>query len=147
VPTTYTIDASVFVNAFNPIEPGHAQSSHLLALLKDSGTPVIVPTLVLPEVAAAIARGRDDAALARSFAAALQDLPHLVFVPLDVMLAQRAAELAAQYRLRGSDAVYAAVALRFGSALVTLDRQQKERVAAAVATRLPQEALADELGN
>lgn len=59
-----------------------------------------------------------------------------------VMLAQQATDLAAQHRLRGSDAVYAAVALRFGSTLVTLDKQQSERVAGAVATLWPAEALA-----
>ena len=37
--------------------------------------------------------------------------------------------MAAQYRLRGSDAVYAAVALRFGASLLTVDREQRERVA------------------
>ena len=102
-----------------------------------------MPTLVLPEVAAAVARGQDDADLARRFAAALGKLPHLVVVPLDETLAVQAADLAAQHRLRGSDAVYAAVALRFGSELVTLDKQQRERVAEAVTTKWPAEALAD----
>jgi predicted nucleic acid-binding protein len=118
----YTIDASVFLNAFNPFEEGHQDSRRLLALLQEQAAPIIVPTLLLPEVAAAIARGRDDAELARRFAATLKRLPHLVWVPLDETLAQQAAEVAAQYRLRGSDAVYAGVALRFGSTLVSLDR-------------------------
>ncbi len=139
--TTYTIDASVFINAFNPSEPGHAESNRLLALLQEKAAPIIVPTLVLPEVAAAVARGQDDAELARRFAATLSQLPHLVLVVVDVTLAQQAADLAAQHRLRGSDAVYAAVALRFGSVLVTLDRQQRERVAGAVDTLWPAEAL------
>ena len=54
MPTTYTIDASVFINAFLPAELGHASSN--------------------------------------------------VLVPLDTTLAQQAADLAAQHRLRGSDA-------------------------------------------
>jgi len=49
--------------------------------------------------------------------------------------------VAAQYRLRGSGAVYAAVALRFGSTLVTLDREQRERVDSVLLTRYPAEAL------
>ena len=147
MPTTYTIDASVFTNAFNPAEPGHAESNRLLALLQEKSTPIIVPALVLPEVAAAVARGQDDTELARRFAATLSQLPHLVLVPLDTTLAQQAADLAAQHRLRGSDAVYAAVALRFGSVLVTLDRQQRERVAQAVTTRWPAEALAEQIGS
>ncbi len=139
----YTIDASVFLNAFNPFEAGHQDSHRLLAWLQGQAIPVIAPTLLLPEVAAAIARGRDDEALAREFAAALTRLPHLVLVPLDATLARQAAEVAAQHRLRGSDAVYAAVALRFGSTLVTLDRQQRERVDRALSTRYPAEILAE----
>ena len=140
--STYTVDASVFLNAFNPYEAGHEDSHRLLARLQQQAVPIIVPTLLLPEVAAAISRGREDEELARGFAAALERLPHLVWVPLDTTLAHQAAGVAAQFRLRGSDAVYAAVALRFGATLVTLDREQRERVAEVLAARTPAEALA-----
>ena len=141
--STYTVDASVFLNAFNPYEAGHAESYRLLAGLQDKATPIIVPTLLLPEVAAAISRGREDEAFAREFVGALGRLPHLVWVPLDTTLARQASEVAAQHRLRGSDAVYAAVALRFGSVLVTLDRERRERVESALQARYPVEVLAE----
>jgi predicted nucleic acid-binding protein len=141
--TTYTVDASVFLNAFNPYEAGHEDSRRLLAQVQAQAVPIIVPTLLLPEVAAAVGRGRNDADLARRFAAKLRELPHLVLVPLDETLAQQAADIAAQHRLRGSDGVYAAVALRFGSTLVTLDREQRERVADVIPSRWPVEALAE----
>ncbi len=141
--STYTVDASVFVNGFNPYEAGHEESRRLLALLQEQAAPIVVPTLLLPEVAAAIGRGRQDADLAREFAAALSRLPHLVLIPLDTTLAQQAADVAAQYQLRGSDAVYAAVALRFGSTLITLDREQRERVTSALLTLYPAEALTE----
>lgn len=139
----YTVDASVFLNAFNPYEPGHAVSNRFLWRLQQQAIPIVVPTLLLPEVAAAIARGRDDADLAQAFATALARLPHVVLVPLDGVLAQQAADVAALHRLRSSDAVYAAVALRFGSTLVMLDREQQERVRPAVLTRTPAEALVE----
>ncbi len=138
---TYTMDASVFLNAFNPYEAGHAESNRLLARMQERAEPVIVPTLLLPEVAGAIARGRQDANLARRFAESLSRLPHLVMVPLDAVLARQAMEVAAGNALRGSDAVYVAVALRFGSTLVTLDREQRERVAGLVSICWPAEAL------
>ena len=138
---TYTIDASVFLNAFNPYEKGHEDSRRLLAYLQEQAVPIIVPTLVLPEVAAAVSRGRKDEELAREFAIALSRLPHLVMVPLDDTLARQALDLAASCRLRGSDAVCAAVALRFGSALITLDQEQRKRVADLIAARYPSEAL------
>jgi hypothetical protein len=48
------------------------------------------------------------------------------------MAAQEAAELAADYALRGADAVYVAVARRHNYTLVSLDREQRERAAAIV---------------
>ena len=138
----YTIDASVFLNAFNPAEAGHAESHQLLALLQAQALPIMVPTLVLPEVAATISRVRGDAKLARTFANQLSRLPNVMLITLDHQLAQQAAEAAAQHRLRGSDAVYAAVALRFGAVLVTLDREQHYRVTAVLTSYYPAEALA-----
>ena len=138
----YTIDASVFLNAFNPAEAGHAESHQLLALLQAQALPIMIPTLVLPEVAATISRVRGDARLARTFADQLSRLPHVMLITLDQLLAQQAAEAAAQHRLRGSDAVYAAVALRFGAVLVTLDREQHDRVTAVLTSYYPVEALA-----
>jgi len=139
----YTIDASVFLNAFNPYEAGHEDSHRLLARLQEQATPIILPTLLLPEVAAAIGRGREDEALSREFAISLSHLPHLVWVPLDMTLAQQAVDAAARHRLRGSDAVYVAVALRFGCTLVTLDREQRERASHALTACHPAEALAE----
>jgi predicted nucleic acid-binding protein len=131
------------LNGFNPYEDGYEQSRRLLALMQEQATPIIVPTLLLPEVAAAVARGRGDADLARRFAVTLKQLPNLLLIPLDDVLAQHAIDVAAEHRLRGSDAVYVAVALRFGSALVTLDREQRGRVAGVLETCLPAEALAE----
>ncbi len=138
-----TVDASVFLNAFNPAEAGHTKSKRLLSRMQDLATPIIVPALLLPEVAATISRVRRDAALARSFTSALRRLPNLMLIPLDTTLAQGDAEMAAQHRLRGSDSVYGAVALRFGAKLVTLDSEQHERLAKVISTRYPTEMLTE----
>jgi predicted nucleic acid-binding protein len=68
---------------------------------------------------------------------------HVQLIPLDDALIDTAAELAADYALRGADAVYVAVARRHNCTLVSLDREQCERAAAIVATRTPAQALAD----
>ena len=64
------------------------------------------------------------------------------WVAQDDVLAEQAVGVAAGHRLRGSDAVYTAVAMRFGSTLVTLDREQGKRVAEAVVCRSPAQVLA-----
>ncbi len=123
----YTVDASVFLNALNQHEEGHADSFRFLSRVRKLAIPIIVPTLLFPELAAGIARALNDFALASAFVTDLRNLSHLVPVDLDMRLAIQAADIAAMQRIKGSDSVYVAVAQRFGATLVTRDRQQLER--------------------
>jgi len=138
----FTIDASVWVNAYSPAEPGQAASLALLTTLLSVGTKIVVPTLLPVEVAGVIARTRGNPDLAEQMAAALRALPSLQWVPLDDLLAERATQLAARHRLRGADAVYAAVAWLHGCDLVSLDHEHLGRLTGIVATLTPAEALA-----
>ena len=137
----YTVDASVFVNAFNPHEAGHAASLRFLAAIQKRADPVIVPALLVPEVAVAVARATDDSEGAARFAGAVASLPHLTLVSLTPTVAREAADLAAIHRLRGADAVYVAVARRYGTTLVSRDDEQRDRGAAAVHCDAPEDAL------
>jgi len=139
----YTLDASVHVSALNPADPNSDTSQALLALLYECRKPLISPTLLVVEVAAAVARALGDSERGANMAAAIRDLPGQILVPLDRGLADRAAWLAASRRLRGADAVYAAVAQRYGAVLVTFDRQQLERLPPAVPTVQPADLLRD----
>jgi predicted nucleic acid-binding protein len=141
MPGTYTLDTSIFLSAFNAYDAGHEECHRLLSRLQEGATPIVVPTHLLSEVAAVISRGRQDGPLASEFADTLSRLPHLIWVPVDMILAHQASALAAKHRLRGSDALYAAVAIRFGSTFVTLDREQRKRVSDALPTLYPAEAL------
>ena len=137
----YTVDASVFLNAFNPFEADSDESRAFLSRLQRLDRPIIVPTLLFPEVAAGAARSRNDAQIAIQYADKLSKLPNVMAVSLDPSLATLTMEIAACYRLRGSDAVYVAVAKRFGTVLVTRDSQQFERSAPVVTTRRPGELM------
>jgi predicted nucleic acid-binding protein len=108
----YTVDASVWVNAFDQREPGHQVSRQFLDLLRAQALPVIVPNLVLVEVSGAISRTRRAPEQAQAFAFALGRLPHVTIRALDEILTIQALAVAAQHGLRGADAVYAAVATR-----------------------------------
>jgi predicted nucleic acid-binding protein len=136
-----TVDASVFVNAFSPTEAGSDTSVKLLDQLRLNDIQVIVPTLLLPEIAASVARKQGQADLALLLTDQVRQLPNLTLVPLDELLANSSSEIAAHHRLRGSDAVYAAVALRFGSLLVTLDAEQAERLKDVLSVGSPTQAL------
>ena len=138
----YTIDASVFVNAFMPHELGHEASSAFLRHVRGERITTIVPTLALAEVAATVARIRNDAPGARAFAELIARLPDLALVALGVPLMWESVDVAARYRLRGSDAVYAAVALKHGAVLVTRDSEMRQRLVGIVTVHTPEEALA-----
>ena len=120
-------------------------SHRFLEYVKTHSLPMIVPSLLLTEVAAAIGRGSRNADLARQFAGAVSRLPNLMVVPVDVALAKQAADIAADFFLRGSDAVYVAVALRFGTTLVSLDQEQLTRTAPALTTKRPIDIIRTEV--
>ena len=132
-----TIDASVFVSAFTPTEPAHQASKAFMLNVREQSIPIIVPILVLPEISAALSRGRGKPELGLAFVQELRNFPNTTFVNVDNGIAILAVETAANHRLRCSDAVYAAVALRFGTELITLDKEQLERLPKVLATRMP----------
>jgi predicted nucleic acid-binding protein len=139
----YTIDASVFVNAFNTHERGHAESLRILTVIHEDGDPIIVPTILVTEIASAVARASDDSAGALRYARAAAALPHLTLVALTAAMARRAAELAATYRLRGADAVYLAVARRYATTLISRDGEQLTRGSRVAVCHTPEQALRD----
>jgi predicted nucleic acid-binding protein len=132
-----TIDASVFVSAFTPTEPAHQASKKFMLNVRQQSVPIIVPVLVLPEISAALSRGQGKAELGRSFALELRSFPNTTFIDVDDTVAALAVDIAANNRLRGSDAVYAAVSLRFGTELVTLDKEQLARLPKVLSVRSP----------
>ena len=135
------MDASVWVNAFDQREPGHLVSRQFLDMLKVQALPIIVPNLVLVEVAGAISRTREATAEAQAFTIALSRLPHITLRVLDEVCALHALTLAAQHRLRGADAIYAAVTLQAGSILVTLDNEHLARLVDLMTVYTPAVAL------
>ena len=137
----FTIDASVHLNALNAGEEGNSESRTLLERIHGRPWPVHSPTLLAVEIAGAVARVLDDADQAILLMTALRRLPGQVWVSLDSALAVDAAQLAARHRLKGADAVYAAVARRHGATLITRDRDQLERLPPVVSTATPGEAL------
>lgn len=137
----FTIDASVFGNATIGGEAGHASSAELIRRAQASRVPLLLPTLLLTELAGLIARRFDDEETARRVIERLLELNNARFVGLGVGRSQRVARLAARSRLRGADAVYVEIAIEHGSTLVTRDREQQERASALVPVSSPEGVL------
>ncbi len=137
----FTVDTSVYINALNPAEGGSSESELFLERVFQRPWPVFSPTLLLVEMAAAISRVFDDAGQGLAMAQAARGLPGQIWVPLEESLTDEAVRIGAEHRLRGVDAVYAAVAHIYGTTLVTRDRQQLERLRPALLVLTPTEAL------
>jgi predicted nucleic acid-binding protein len=137
----FTLDTSVYINALNPAEEGSSESELFLERVFQRPWPVFSPTLLLVEMAAAISRVFDDAEQGLAMARATRGLPGQIWVPIEESLADEAAQIGAEHRLRGADAVYGAVARIYGTTLVTRDHQQLERLRPALSVLTPTEAL------
>ncbi len=131
------VDASVFVAACRRGESAYAASRAFLDALRGTDVPLIEPALLPVEVAAALARTGTDPNLALELAERILALPRLTVVPVDERLSHRAAAMAVRHRLRGADAIYTAVAVRYGARLVTLDGEQLRRAPSVVGACKP----------
>ena len=133
------VDASVWVARFVRPDPAHERCKNWFAEAAEKQLPLYGPAVVLPEVAAAIARsmpGPRSEQLAKESLAVLKD-SGVKIVDLSVSLAMKAAQIASECRVRGCDAVYLALAEQLSESLVTLDKQQHERGSAVVQTVKP----------
>lgn len=135
------VDASVCVALFKADEPGHEAARAWLTATLSAGEPVVSPAILLAEVAAALARGlaptMGGAAEVMRAVELLRRRTLVELFPVTEGLAARAAAVAAEHRLRGADAIYVALAGQLAMPLITFDRQQIERGAAAVEIRRP----------
>ena len=131
------IDASVYVALINTHEADHASSWAWFQEAQASREPILAPVILLAEVASAISRGVGDPGLAHKVVEQVQRSKVIELVPVIPTMAERAAAIAADYRVRGCDAVYLALAEQMDGYLVTLDRQQLERGVEVVTTFKP----------
>lgn len=134
-----TVDSCVFVRAASDREEERTESLRFVRSLSAGGQVVALPTLVRAEVASACRRAGAEPDLVRAIVAEIDRIPGVYFVPLDGGLGQEAVDIAIECGLRGSDSVLAAVARRFDSVLVTLDKELRTRGPADVDARYPEE--------
>ncbi len=135
------VDASVVVSRLVPHDVHHQASRRWLVQHVAGGGLVIAPALLLPEVAGAVGRRTGAPRLARRAVQAVLRLPALRLVPVDEVLASRAASLAGQLRVRGADAIYLAVAVGLRLPLVTWDFEQRDRAGRLVEVLVPEDRV------
>lgn len=138
----YVIDACVYVSSIRKQEPQHKASRLFLGQVRAQQAPVKSPETLVVEVAGALGRGTEGSADAMSYALGLRRLPGHQFIPVDRELADLAAKVGAEKKLKGMDAIYAALADKEGARLITVDNELINRAPAASRATGPEAALA-----
>lgn len=133
----YTIDASVWVAAVQSAEPASMASMQAIASAAISG--IVCPTLVYAEVAGALGRVMSERAGLET-AEALAGIADLIPITMDI--AFRAGITAASDKIRGSDAIYLAIANSENTIMITLDKEQLARSPSRVKAMTPADFLA-----
>lgn len=136
-----TLDASVLVSAYLASDVHHGQSLRLLGALMEAKVDIHVPTLLLSEVAAALARNSREPKRGLAAIEIIEETSGIRLHSISLALAKKAAELASTSFLRGADAIYAAVAQATSSTLITLDNEMRQRAAKSAPTLTPSEWL------
>jgi len=133
------IDASVWASRFLSDDVHHERCRKWFDQAIEKQLILYAPVIVLPEVSSAIARqgkGKASEKLAAEALAVIRE-SGTKLVEVSITLANRAAQIASQHRVRGCDAIYLALAEQLDEPLITLDRQQHERGQAVVETTEP----------
>jgi predicted nucleic acid-binding protein len=139
----FVLDASLLVAGIRPGELHYYAARRAVETLTRERVDLFAPAIVLAEIAAAIARGSGSADQAARDVQLVRRLTGLQIVAVGGALADLAARVAAQQRLRGCDAVYVALAQQQQAVLITLDNEQRQRAPATVSAWTPEELLAN----
>lgn len=134
---TITIDASVWVAARFPNEPGYAESSACLLTALAQREPIVMPWIAWVECVAAVARKTGKPALALETGQHLREIPAIRWIPFDEADTADAVNVAAAYRLRAADTLYVAVARGHDATLITLDQEVQRRCSVFVRCQSP----------
>lgn len=125
-----TVDANVWVAAFDPRDRLHDISVTFLSAAGSGGIPLHAPALAALETACALSRRADDPEVGALAVQRLRSHPLLVLHPIDERCLQPAEAIGLRVRLRARDAVYAATASLLDAQLVSWDSELVERAGA-----------------
>jgi predicted nucleic acid-binding protein len=126
------VDTSVYVALMHKEDVGHEVSRRWFKSVVRNGERLVAPVIIMAEAGVAITRGLNDPAFGQQVVEQISQSSFLELIPIDYSLAELAAGIAVNYRIRGCDALFVALAQQRSAPLVTLDKQQRERGQAVV---------------
>jgi predicted nucleic acid-binding protein len=125
-----TLDANIWIAAYDPKDAFHAQSTTFLFTVTSRQLTLHGPTFMLIETACALARRTQSPVAGQAAVVRLQAHPLLTLHALDETLLAAAIQFGVQRLLRGADAIYAATAANKGTPLVSWNEELVRRAGA-----------------
>jgi len=123
----YCLDASVIISAAKPDEFYFEKSKAFLNQIREKEIKVFLPEIIIPEIASGLLRATKNPKISYRLALSLRTVPNFSFVPVDSKLANLASWVVCQIKLKGTDAIYVALAYDYNLELITLDKEQLKR--------------------
>ena len=121
------VDASAWIAAQDPKDSFCPASRELLSRALNDQWEIQLPSFALLEVACALAGILKNSAKGRLLAEEVMLKMRVRFIPLDQEFLTRAIDCGTHQFLEGADTLYAALAERTGSALISWDKEHLNR--------------------
>lgn len=135
------VDSSVFVSAINPAEPQHAISRRFFESLSAKEGTVIIPWLVVLEVANTLARYGSLFSHFPNTERFFNRFDTYILRPIDEQFARQSIVFLPILKLTSADAIIAATAAINQAELISWNRQLLKSAQQIVAVRTPEEFL------
>jgi predicted nucleic acid-binding protein len=131
------VDASVWVSYLMSNDVNHAASAVWLKRTLSEQGRLTEPYLLAAEIGGAISRLTGDTVRASRIVNLLLSSSTIDWIAMDRTSGQAVAQTAIDFRLRGADAVYVALARQQQMPLVTWDQEQLSRAAGYIVVQSP----------
>jgi predicted nucleic acid-binding protein len=125
-----TLDANIWVAAYDPRDPFHEKSVAFLYAVTQQRLRLHAPAFMIVEATCALSRRAQNSTAGQAVLQQLRAQPLLVLHPLDELLLATATQLGIQQLLRGADALYAATAAMLNAPLISWDTELVHRAGA-----------------
>jgi predicted nucleic acid-binding protein len=131
------IDTSVWISRLLPTDSNHSLARNWIDQHLLNGGMLVAPVLLVTEVASATSRQTRRPSLAHRAVSRLYHLTGMSLVPIDQTLIDTATDFAADLGIRGTDALFVALAKQLNIPLVTFDSEQIQKPVGIIHTIRP----------
>lgn len=135
--TIVVIDTSAWVSSLVRTDGNYISARRWMNQHISSGGLFVAPVLLVVESAATFSRSAGNPGSGYAAIAQLRSFPFMRLIPIDQAIIDDAADIAAQFGIRGSDSIFVAVAKQLAIPLVTFDHEQLTRPITIISTIKP----------